>query len=100
MQQSYQSLNGTSGSGEVALLQNKCDNLVREREAVQTIMEQKIKVLVQSVAQATGVLVNSLPPNANPASQALAKVTRISLGGSNLPSLFFQLPRMLQLFND
>ncbi len=80
MQQSNQSLNGTSGSGEVASLQNKCDNLVREREAVQTIMEQKIKVLVQSVAQATGVLVNSLPPNANPASQALAKVTRISLG--------------------
>jgi hypothetical protein len=56
-------------------LQSKCDNLVREREAVQTIMEHKIKVLVQSVAQATGVLVNSLPPNATPASQALAKVS-------------------------
>jgi hypothetical protein len=58
----------------VTSLQNKCDNLVREREAVQTIMEHKIKVLVQSVAQATGVLVNSLPPNSSPASQALAKV--------------------------
>lgn len=30
----------------------RCDTLVKEREAVQTIMEHKIKVLVQSVAQA------------------------------------------------
>jgi hypothetical protein len=33
-------------------LRARCDTLVREREAVQTIMEQKIKVLVQRVSSA------------------------------------------------
>jgi aspartokinase len=47
---------------------------VKEREAVQVIMEQKIKVLVQSVAQAAGTLVNTSPAGNSPAGQALAKV--------------------------
>jgi hypothetical protein len=47
---------------------------VKERAAVQVIMEQKIKVLVQSVAQAAGTLVNTSPAGNSPAGQALAKV--------------------------
>ncbi len=47
--------------------------MVKEREAVQTIMEHKIKVLVQSVAQATGAVVGSTPVGGTPAGQALAK---------------------------
>eukprot|EP01035_Chromulina_nebulosa_P016848 gene16848-22333_t len=48
---------------QIALLQTRCDTLVKEREAVQTIMEQKIKVLVQSVAQATTAVVSSTAAN-------------------------------------
>ena len=40
----------------IASLKVRCDTLVKEREAVQTIMEHKIKVLVQSVAQAAANL--------------------------------------------
>lgn len=44
---------------EIKSLKGRCDTLVKEREAVQTIMEQKIKVLVQSVAQATNTIMQS-----------------------------------------
>lgn len=51
----------------------RCESLIREREAVHTIMEQKIKVLVNSVAQAVGaVLQNS--QGGGSAGPALAKV--------------------------
>ena len=41
-------------------LQDRCDVLTKERQAVHTIMEQKIKVLVQSVAQAVGVVLHNV----------------------------------------
>ena len=46
------------GPGEAAAWRSRCDTLVREREAVQTIMEQKIKVLVQSVSNALDVVLH------------------------------------------
>jgi hypothetical protein len=48
---------------------------VKERQAVHTIMEQKIKVLVQSVAQAVGVVLHS-SQGGGPTGHALAKVWR------------------------
>ena len=44
-----------------AALQTRCDTLVKEREAVTTIMEQKIKVLVQSVAQNVAAVIGQHP---------------------------------------
>ena len=77
-----QSSNSSSLSSiEVKSLQLKNDTLVKEREAVQTIMEQKIKVLVQSVAQATNLVVSSTS-NQN-AAQSLAKVSYSSFVHSN-----------------
>ena len=69
----------TSHQGDSsAELQTRCESLIREREAVHTIMEQKIKVLVNSVAQAVGaVLQNS--QGGGSAGPALAKVDRIVL---------------------
>ena len=60
------------------LVAARCDHLVKEREAVQTIMEQKIKVLVQSIATcpAASCWPASLHGQAtsnNPAAQALTK---------------------------
>jgi hypothetical protein len=43
------------------ILQARCDTLVKEREAVTTIMEQKIKVLVQNVAQSVSEVVSTNP---------------------------------------
>lgn len=55
-------------------VQSKCDTLVKEREAVTTIMEQKIKVLVQSVAQSVSAVVSSNPEvGGSAAGQALSK---------------------------
>eukprot|EP01039_Chlorochromonas_danica_P003770 gene3770-4120_t len=54
-------------------LQMRCDTLVKEREAVQTILEHKIKVLVQSVAQTATAVVNTVAVNGSPAGQALTK---------------------------
>ena len=48
----------------------RCEHLVKEREAVHTIMEQKIKVLVQSIAQSAGGVLQGGGPNA---AQALTK---------------------------
>lgn len=56
-------------------LQNRCETLVKERQAVHTIMEQKIKVLVQSVAQAVSVVLHS-SQGGGPTGHALAKVRR------------------------
>lgn len=78
LQQQQRKTDNSSNNEEVALLQTRCDTLVKEREAVQTIMEHKIKVLVQSVAQSANTVLGSLPPDAAgslPASQALAKVS-------------------------
>ncbi len=66
-----------SNSAETVALKSRCDNLVKEREAVQTIMEHKIKVLVQSVAQAASAVVaapGGAPGNSAAAAQALTKV--------------------------
>ena len=43
-------------SEEVASLRSRCDALASERQAIQTIMESKVSVLVQSVAHATSLL--------------------------------------------
>lgn len=51
----------SSSTPASAALQTRCDTLVKEREAVTTIMEQKIKVLVQSVAQNVAAVVNQNP---------------------------------------
>jgi len=48
-------------SDATATLQTRCDTLVKEREAVMTIMEHKIKVLVQSVSQAAVSLLQTAP---------------------------------------
>jgi len=48
----------------------RCEHLVKEREAVHTIMEHKIKVLVQSIAQSAGGVLQGGGPNA---AQALTK---------------------------
>ena len=50
--------------------------MIKEREAVQTIMEHKIKVLVQSVAQSAATVVNSIPLSNNASGQALTKVNK------------------------
>lgn len=53
--------NGTSENPpheEHAMVKRQCEVLIKERQAVHTIMEQKIKVLVQSVAQAVGVVLH------------------------------------------
>ena len=57
----------------------RCDTLVKEREAVQTIMEHKIKVLVQSVAQAASNLMASSNTGAvnRTAGQDLTKVIQV-----------------------
>jgi hypothetical protein len=68
-----------SGTPDSATMAARCDHLVKEREAVQTIMEQKIKVLVQSIAASSSGFINgqaSLHGQAasnNPAAQALTK---------------------------
>ena len=55
-------------------MQTKCDTLVKEREAVQTIMEQKIKVIVQNVAQAASTLISTNPQlSGTPTEAALNK---------------------------
>jgi len=41
---------------EITKLQSRCDALSSERQAIQTIMEAKVMVLVQSIAQATSLL--------------------------------------------
>ena len=37
---------------ELKTLRNRCSNLTKERRAVQTIMEQKVKTLVESISKA------------------------------------------------
>lgn len=56
-------------------LQSKCETLIKDRDAVQTILEHKIKVLVQSVAQGANAVVNSSPGvSSSGVGLALAKV--------------------------
>jgi hypothetical protein len=66
---------GGGANGKTAAVLARCEHLVKEREAVQTIMEQKIKVLVQSIAQSSGgVLQAGEGRNVNPlAASALTK---------------------------
>ena len=69
----------TSATPEVAAIAARCDHLVKEREAVQTIMEQKIKVLVQSIAASSSgfisgqASIHGQTASNNPAAQALTK---------------------------
>jgi hypothetical protein len=60
-------------SGMDMALAAKCDILTREREAVQTIMELKIKVLVQSVANALQAVLLGAPSGGGQAGDALSK---------------------------
>lgn len=57
------------------LVQARCELLVKEREAVHTIMEQKIKVLVQGVANALGAVLQNTPQAGGSAGAALSKVS-------------------------
>jgi len=58
----------------VGFVQTKCNTLIKERDAVQTIMEHKIKLLVQNVAQSASAVVNGSPQIASTApGQALSK---------------------------
>lgn len=71
-------INGKSNLDDSSLmqvLQSRNDTLTKEREAVQTIMEQKIKVLVQSVAQAANAVTAGAAGSQQGAAQALTKVT-------------------------
>ena len=51
------SADGAAAAAATAQANARCDALVRERRAVQTIMEQKIRVLLGSVSQSAGALV-------------------------------------------
>lgn len=66
--------------GRQQSLESRCDTLVKERAAVQTIMEQKIKVLVQGVAQSTAMLMNSAPPQLQLASSGAGQSLTKDLG--------------------
>ena len=56
-------------------LQSKCGLLMKERDAVCTIMEQKIKVLVQNISQAVSVVLHNEGGNRTDGpGQALNKV--------------------------
>jgi hypothetical protein len=97
LEQRIRSLEATgsvsSSSGSPAAeraLQTRCDVLVREREAVQTIMEQKIKVLVQSVAHAVGAVLQTSPQAGGSAGHALSKV---SLQATNITLHIFDTTR-------
>lgn len=72
-----QAQNGGDSSGGAAMesLRTRCEHLVREREAVHTIMEQKIKVLVQSIARSAGGVLqnNGMAPGPDSAGNALSK---------------------------
>ena len=52
---------------------------MKEREAVHTIMEQKIKVLVQGVASALSAVLQASPQGGGPAGSALSKVSSVLL---------------------
>jgi kinesin family protein 3/17 len=58
---------------ELHSLKERCDVLLKEREAVHIIIEHKIKVLVQSVSQAVGLLLQSVPKQAGSLGTALSK---------------------------
>ena len=59
-------------------LQTKCSLLMKERDAVCTIMEQKIKVLVQNISQAVSVVLHNEGGNrADGPGQALNKVCNV-----------------------
>ena len=83
---SYSSINSSSGNGgasgpgesgdteHLARVNERCDTLVKERKAIKTIMESKVKVLVNSVAQSTHAVLNeSQGIMGTSAGQALAK---------------------------
>ena len=58
--------------------QQQCSALIREKDAVHTIMEQKIKVLVSSIAQAVDLIVRGpLGQATSGPIHALTKVRRV-----------------------
>ena len=60
-------------SSELRSMKERNEILVKEREAVHTIMEQKIRILVQSVSQAMTVVLRSSPQTPGSAALALSK---------------------------
>lgn len=73
IRQLEQQLETAPSASIAAHLQTRCSVLVKEREAMHTIMEQKIKVLVQSVASVVGAVLQSAPMNGGAAGQALTR---------------------------
>jgi kinesin family protein 3/17 len=62
--------NGSDSPSITNELKSRCETLTKEREAVHTIMEQKIKVLVESVANSVSAVLQTTP---SPAGSALSK---------------------------
>ena len=62
-----------ASNGNAVLLQVKCDTLSKERDAMHTIMEQKIKILVESVAKTVSTVLQSSPQNGGVAGLSLSK---------------------------
>ena len=60
-------------------LQAKCNLLMKERDAMCTIMEQKIKLLVSNISQAVGVILQNdrTDGSSNSPSRALTQVSNI-----------------------
>jgi len=73
IRQLEQQLESAPSASIAAHLQTRCSVLVKEREAMHTIMEQKIKVLVQSVASVVGAVLQSAPQSGGAAGQALTR---------------------------
>jgi hypothetical protein len=87
---------GNSGSQSNQALQARCDTLVKDRDAVQTILEHKIKVLVQSVAQAAFAVISSSPQGASAIGQSLSQVMCFYLFRHCILSSFLQDVQALQ----
>lgn len=71
--ESSQNFKADAPNGNFILLQVKCDTLSKERDAMHTIMEQKIKVLVESVAKTVSTVLQSSPQNGGVAGLSLSK---------------------------
>eukprot|EP01041_Mallomonas_annulata_P005221 gene5221-10450_t len=75
-------VNGGSGSGDPSMsignikpLQDRCEALTKERGAVLKILEQKVQVLVESVVQATGLLLRETNSGASSGTNSSSSAT-------------------------
>jgi hypothetical protein len=58
-------------SGDYSVLERRCATLMKERQAVQTIMEEKIRVLLQNISSSSSVVLREAPESGGGAGQAL-----------------------------